>query len=175
MDLRRTFISLNFPAEIRVALQNLQKRDIYTMRWLPPKNFHITLNFLGNLNERDIEDVNTIMTNVAKTHEPFKLILNRFKKERDMLWLLPQQNEPLLKLQDELKERLEELRLVKRERRSYVPHILFAKTKSGRSMNWLPENFQPLEFVVESLNLMESKLTPGTATHILIESFDLTN
>lgn len=170
---KRTFISADLPAAIKDYLKTLQNLGIYWIRWMKPENLHITLNFLGYLNEQEIEEVKTIMAETAVRFESFTLHLPQVRQERDMLWLIPAESETLTRLQDDLKTQLRSRRLGQKERRPYRPHILFAKSKTGRRMTWEPKNFRPLEFTVEKINLYESKLTPKAATHILIQSFPL--
>jgi 2'-5' RNA ligase len=100
-------------------------------------------------------------------------MLDKVKQERDMLWIMPSNSTEIDAIQDELKAKLKHSRLGKTERRSFVPHVLLGKSKTGRFMKWKPENFEPVEFEVGAINLYESELTPGAATHRLMESFAL--
>lgn len=170
---KRVFISIDLPSRVRNYLTGVKNSGIYWIRWMTPGNFHITLNFLGYLNEDEIVKASEIIREAATNHEAFELELEKFKTERDMLWLLPANSEDLENLQYDLKEKLLEARLVKRERHGYSPHILFAKSKTGRRLAWQPENYEPQKFVVDKVNLYESQLTPGAATHILLASFAL--
>lgn len=170
---KRCFVSIDLPADIKDYLSGLVRRDIYWIKWMSPKNFHITLNFLGDLAGPRMESSRQILTEVAQMFEPFSVRLTELRPQLDMLWLLPEHNKKLIELQDELKSRLRGARLGKRERRSYVPHILLAKSKTGRHMRQVIENFEPQGFMVDKIHLYESELTPGVATHRLIESFSL--
>lgn len=172
---KRTFVSIDLKTTERHYLQNMQNPGIYWIRWMKPENLHITLNFLGYLDEPEIEEVKTIIAKTANRFESFILRFPQIRQERDMLWLIPEQSERLAKLQEELKIQFRARRLGQRERRRYQPHILLAKSKTGRSMTWRPEHFEPIEFTVDRLNLYESRLGPKAATHILIQSFPLQN
>ncbi|OGE79253.1 MAG: 2'-5' RNA ligase [Candidatus Doudnabacteria bacterium RIFCSPHIGHO2_01_FULL_46_14] len=169
----RCFVSIDLPNSVKEYLGRLAHHDIYWIKWANPKNFHITLNFLGELKPERIEEARLVLKQVAALYQPFNIKLAEVEPSRDMLWLLPEDNETLASLQDELKDKLKGARLGKRERRSYMPHILLARSKTGRNMRPVIENFSQKEFVADKINLYESELTPGSATHRLIESFPL--
>ncbi len=170
---KRVFVSIDLPAETKEYLGRLARHDIYWIKWVKPDNFHITLNFLGDLGQERIDETKSILAELAANYQPFTIRLAEVTCSRDMLWLLPEENETLVQLQDDLKDRLKGARLGKRERRSYMPHILLARSKTGRHMRPVIENFAPREFTADKINLYESELTPGSATHRLIESFPL--
>lgn len=140
---------------------------------MKPQNMHITLNFLGDINDLEIEHAQQILAEVAERHKTFSVNLDEVKQERDMLWIMPSHSVEIDSIQEELKSELKHSRLGKRERRSFEPHVLVAKSKTGRFMKWKPDNFQRIKFDVSSINLYESELTPGAATHRLIQKFNL--
>lgn len=175
MDEKRVFTGIELPQPFKDTLRKVARRDIYWIKWMPPENFHITLNFLGDLDQEELETAAVILGDVVNKYSAFDLILDQFDSTRDMLWLLPQKSEALERLQWELKSELKKARIGKSERRHYIPHVLIAKSKTGRPMRWLPENFEPLKFHVGQVSLYESELTPGAATHTLIQSFALGN
>lgn len=170
---QRCFVSIDLPPSVKHYLSSLQNPGIYWIKWTKPGNMHITLNFLGDLNGQEIENAKKIISNVASQWSSFFVRQEQVRQERDMLWIMPGVSKEIDLLQEELRGQLKHSRLGKRERRSYQPHILLGKSKTGRFMKWKPENFKPIEFEVRSINLYESELTPGAATHRLIQSFAL--
>lgn len=172
---KRIFVSVDLPATVKDYLKSVQKPNIYWIKWPKTQNLHITLSFLGDLTTQKIEDLKQILSEAASAYAPFNLKFSGFHQERDMLWLIPEENDVLSELQKDLQSRLRRVHLGKRERRHYEPHVLIAKSKTGRPMIWKPENFATLEFEVDKINLYKSKLTPGAATHILLQSFALEN
>ena len=176
----RCFVSIDLPKSVKEYLGSLALHDIYWIKWMKPANFHITLNFLGELGPERVAETKEILASISSLHKPFSIRLDRIETELDMLWLMParptggpEKNDALEALLDDLKSQLRSARLGKSERRSYVPHILLGRSKTGRHMRPVIENFEPQEFVADRINLYESELTPGSATHRLIESFPL--
>ena len=173
MATKRIFVSIDLPTSAKEELRLRQKPEIPWIKLIKLDNLHITLNFLGDLQEEQIEIAKSVIQEVIPYYQSFSMSLIHTRAERDMLWLVPAENEALDKLRAELKAKFKERRAGKRERRPYTAHILFAKSKTGRPMLWQPDKFEPIEFAVNKINLYESKLTPGAATHILMQSFDL--
>lgn len=170
---KRIFVSIDLPTAVKDYLGSVQNRQIYWIKWMTPKNFHITISFLGDLERQEIEEAAMVLQDAASSYQPFHLSLSGTRSERDMLWVVPEHQELLTDLQTDLRLKLKERHLGKREKRHFAPHILLGKSKTGRRMSWEPENFQAQEFLVTSVNLYESQLTPGLATHILLKSFTL--
>jgi 2'-5' RNA ligase len=70
---RRIFIALNLPKEIKDELaKTLDKliENIGGVRWVKPDGFHLTLHFLGYLDEPQIEKVTAVMNEMAKKFGP---------------------------------------------------------------------------------------------------------
>lgn len=170
---KRVFVSVDLPPAVKEYLRSIQKPEIYWIKWMAPSNFHITLNFLGDLNDMRIREAEAVLREISAQFKPFPVRLSRLASSRDMLWLLPDEEPNLVSLQAELKDTLRGARIGKRERRRFQPHVLLARSKTGRNMRQVIDNFTPQEFTVDRINLYESRLTPGAATHILIQSFAL--
>ena len=170
---KRIFTSIDLTHKIKQDISSLQNKGIYWIKWSPPENFHITLNFLGDLNDDEIAVVKQVMAEVCGAFGPFRLDLSSLRGQQDMLWLVAGQSDGLDKLQWLLRTEFKKAGVGKTERRGYVPHVLIAKSKTGRHMSHIPEKFSPIELPVDRINLYESKLTPGAATHILIQSYPL--
>jgi len=56
----RAFIAFKLPADVvdslRVLQSGLKKRGV-NLRWVDPENIHLTLKFMGDINERDIDGI----------------------------------------------------------------------------------------------------------------------
>lgn len=124
---KRIFLSIDLPQNIRDELHVRQQPEVRWIKWMKLGNLHITLNFLGELDDTEIELVKQVIVDTAPYYKPFQIRIAQTDAERDMLWLIPEESETLLELQKELKEKFRKSRIGKRERREYVPHILFAK------------------------------------------------
>src|SRR4051812_9287408 len=72
----RTFIALDLGKQLRdrlIALQNLFARTDCEVNWVVPDNIHLTLLFLGEVDERAVIDVCRAVAAVAADLSPFAL------------------------------------------------------------------------------------------------------
>src|SRR3989338_2336376 len=129
----RCFVSIDLPNSVKEYLGRLAHHDIYWIKWANPKNFHITLNFLGELKPERIEEARLVLKQVAALYQPFNIKLAEVEPSRDMLWLLPEDNETLAGLEEEQKEKRKGGRPGKREPPGYIPPSLLPRPKPGRN------------------------------------------
>src|SRR5215510_1145014 len=75
----RTFIAIEIPSEAKSALAALQddlRRAGADVSWTRPENIHLTLRFLGEVDERRIGEVEKVCVASAAEFRPFTLSLN---------------------------------------------------------------------------------------------------
>ena len=61
----RLFIAINLPDEIRTQLKELQRvlRPLAsTAKWVAPESIHITLKFLGDIDEQLLPEIGDVLT-----------------------------------------------------------------------------------------------------------------
>ena len=72
----RAFIAIELPDTIRTAILDVQKQlkpGLKGIRWVPPKNIHLTLRFLGDIGSSGITAVKEAVLKAAGEASPFKL------------------------------------------------------------------------------------------------------
>ena len=143
---------------------------INTGRRVPPANFHITLVFLGNVEEQDIP----VLTGAAEGMDTpgFPLQINHcgWWKRARVAWLAPAYlPEPLLELAGQLnhKARLAGLSV---DERDYNPHLTIAR-KLTRPLK--PCTFEPIHWDVREFCLAESVTHEKGAKYRLLQSWAL--
>lgn len=157
---------LNF--DPKVALKklrvNLNRKEI-EYRWVPQENYHVTLNFLGEITEDKIVILKEMLTQLAHHHAYFHLKLHGLgafpsDKEGRVLWIDVQNSLALRSLQEDCESRLLELGF-QLEARPYKPHLTIARLRNPRHVAdmiypLVRQSFGELE--VKSLTLYESRL-----------------
>ncbi|MDI6688582.1 MAG: RNA 2',3'-cyclic phosphodiesterase, partial [Desulfobacterales bacterium] len=76
-DIIRTFIGFELPEKIRSFIGSIQEElrsNQLDARWVQPKNIHLTLKFLGDINKDDIQKVGEAIFKSAADHAPISLI-----------------------------------------------------------------------------------------------------
>ena len=74
----RTFIAIELSEEIKATLAQVQSHLKYSgadVKWVEPTNIHLTMKFLGEIDEKTRENVQSILDEIAKTTKPFEISL----------------------------------------------------------------------------------------------------
>jgi len=174
----RTFIAIDIPSEIKSALAVLQtelRRAGADVSWTKPENIHLTLKFLGEVDERRVGEVEKVCVASAAEFQPFTLSLNDtgvFPNARQprVLWAgLAGEIEKTV----EMRKRLDDgLALIgfEREEKHFRPHLTIGRMKSNRKTRELlaladARQVPALSFVVTEIVLMKSELRPAGAQY----------
>src|SRR5205085_1531736 len=134
----RTFIGVDIGEGIRHAAGALQRQFAATgaaVNWTAPANFHITLQFLGDVDDRDLAGVCRAVAATAAGEPPFRLGvsgLGAFPTSRrpKILWAgVAEGSEELRRLFAALEEPLSALGVYRKEDRPYTPHLTLGRAK----------------------------------------------
>ncbi len=163
----RTFIGIDFNKELKNEIFNLQlnMKDFAAKgRWKYIDNFHLTLKFLGDINQAQKNLIDEVLRSICANTAPFSLSiddLGRFSGKANIrvLWLgLNGDLKQLSQLHQSIDNSLEPLGF-KKDTRAYSPHITigqdivlkcsFADLKSRLNLKSYP-------FLVDRLFLFKS-------------------
>ncbi len=175
----RSFIAFSLPQEIRELLagvqQELKKKQV-DLRFTRPEGVHLTLKFLGNIPESDVDPIFEVMTRVCERAKPFSVYLQglgAFPNSRNprVIWAsLEGDLVPLYTLQQELEQGLVPLKY-KPESRTFQAHLTLGRIRREEGTTNLPGvlseiSFGPRHvFKLDRLVLYESELLPGGAVY----------
>jgi 2'-5' RNA ligase len=184
----RAFIAIALPQEIRDFLEGIQnqlKPHGADVKWVEPRNIHLTLKFLGEIDESKLNRVSVILDEVAGLLPPFAVTINAvgaFPKITSprVIWAgIDKGDGEIKKIAQELEERIAEIGIPKEERR-FSSHITIGRTRSGLSLDKLAGGLEKTallakdarqEFLANKITLFKSTLTPkGPIYEILKEA-----
>ena len=180
--MRRIFIAINLPGEIKqeiVELQKKLKKFDWPVRWSVIDNFHLTLRFIGSMTDQEVEELKNIVEPSVKGISPFTLNLNGFIvlpsfEAPRVIGLSLKDNEALFSLQNKIAGPVEEQGIGEPERFSFNGHITIGRLEPVKV------NFRALtqlqfkgSFEVRSVEIMESVLKPEGPVYSTVESFQL--
>lgn len=167
----RLFAGLSVPILLRQRLTTLQG-GIEGARWTERENFHITLTFIGDVDEITAEGVDEALQSVKV--EPFRLALKGadiFDKAGvpSVLWMGVSQSGHLHRLKEKIDRALYTARLPF-ENRKYVPHVTLAYLKNAEEAKvaaFIQQNslFATEEFDVTEFILYRSRQTKHGAVY----------
>lgn len=138
MGRTRTFIAVEIDAEVRdraVALQTALAKTGAEVKWVEPESMHVTLLFLGEVDDRELHSVCRAVTDVAAKVPPFTLSLagvGAFPTPRrpKVLWAgITDGADELRLLYGKLEERMLDLGCYRTEERGYTPHLTLGRVK----------------------------------------------
>jgi len=185
MTRRRLFIAINLPENIKKKLIDYQRKwidlDPKYIHWVETSNLHITLVFLGYLNDDEMYEICNIMRDVAKRHQPFFINLERIivgppNATPRMFWAEGTKSQELAELQKDLEESIAGRVYFKQENRAYKPHITLARFKYevAKKLREMPEINEPLniEISVDRIDLMQSNLKRTGPEYVVLESIE---
>jgi RNA 2',3'-cyclic 3'-phosphodiesterase len=148
MARRRCFLAVNLDDATRqkvAALQRTLAIGTESVKWVEPRNLHITILFLGEVDDRDSFLQHKLMTKIAKTHDPFTLRfegLGAFPTPRrpKVLWTGLAEGEKELKgLHADLEEAFSESHTYRKEDRAYAPHLTLGRITTDTDSEKLAE------------------------------------
>lgn len=179
----RLFVALEIPSEVRESLAALLEalRAISKEpRWVRPGNLHVTLKFLGEVPETNLDAVRTALAQI-RSEQLVKLEFHRLgffpnEKHPRVFWAGIEASMNLMKLADDIEDAMERLG-IPRERRPFSPHLTLARFERPglpeKLRGAIAENAQR-EFGALRTNefhLIQSKLKPSGAEYTTLASF----
>ncbi len=176
----RTFIAVKIPEEIKekILKKILPFKDKIKGRFVKKGSMHITLKFLGEIDEEQKNIFCGILKDVLKNYAPFSVRLKgtgSFPPKRPrVLWLGVEEGaEELSGMAGALSEMAFKELGIKDEKRKFVPHFTVARLKTPH----VPDEFFSQEidfsFPVDSVYFIRSFLKPSGAEYTDLASFPL--
>lgn len=161
----RMFIAIELEEEVKDHLAEVQAETQKLCRkgnFTPKENFHLTLHFLGEVEEGDLEYLQDAMYETARRNRPFTLTLEKIgffpRGNKGILWAGLEKSTHLQRLFSTLEKSLEQQGFA-RERKGLSPHITLGReVEPHRSFLDVQKSVrvEPMKLTVKSIALMES-------------------
>jgi RNA 2',3'-cyclic 3'-phosphodiesterase len=138
MGKTRTFIGIDIGDAIRSSATALQKELAKAgaeVKWAAPESMHVTLLFLGDVDDRELHAVCKVVKEAAAGEPPFTLRVSgvgAFPTPRrpKILWAgITDGAEPLRRLHAALETPMLSLGCYRKEERGYTPHLTLGRVK----------------------------------------------
>ncbi len=163
------------------------KREFSGVRvgWEKPEKIHLTLKFLGDVDEAQLSQIKEAAIKAAAGLRPFLVTIENTgcfpsPGKARVLWLgLIDQTGNLRKLKEMLEERTAALGFEK-ETRPFAPHLTIARLREPQRSRelaeaWLQKQFEPVSFEVSALVIYESKLLPAGSVYSVLETINFSH
>ena len=166
----RLFVGLEIPDELRERLVMIQA-GVHGAKWVPRENFHITLRFIGEVDEPSAHD---LAHELDRLRAPaFDLVLSgagHFESNRRVrqLWVGVERSEALIALHGRVDALI--TRAFGRDNQRFRPHVTVARLNGAQPeavRHWLAANslFRSIPFAVERFVLFSSFLGKSQALY----------
>ena len=175
----RLFTGLEIPYDVGFAL-SLKRGGLPGARWIDPENYHITLRFIGDVDNVMADDVRDILDKLTNGLA-FELRLSHLgafggDKPRT-LYAGIELNETLTRLQAAQERVLQKIGL-EPEGRRFTPHVTLARLRGTHAEDlarYLDQagRFEPLRFPVGRFVLFSSRDSVGGGPYVVEQSYPL--
>ena len=174
----RLFTGLEITRHVADSLA-MMRGGLPGARWIDPENYHLTLRFIGDIDDALARDIAGLLGRVQR--RPFELRLDGLssfggRKPRALVASVPAPT-PLLELQAEQERLLQRLGL-EPEGRKYIPHVTLARlrdTSSWQVADYLSArgHFRSATFEVSRFVLFSSRSSVGGGPYVVEAAYPL--
>ena len=182
MDTIRAFIAVEIDPETRQKISALisgLKKSNADVKWITEDQMHLTLKFLGNIEQSKIQEISEALKPVADNFKPFSISLSNIGgfpnlDHPKVIWLgIDKGAKELKNLAEKIESGLEKFDF-RKESREFKSHLTLGRVKSSKNMLNLVKLLKETGFSSETdisineLILFQSTLTPKGATYTVL-------
>jgi len=170
----RTFIAVDVPTPIRARCLELQEELAQAcdlIKWVEESSLHVTLLFLGEVEDRDLNNVCKAVAGACASKRSFRLAIDGIgtfgaMQQPRTIWAgIAEGADELRALHTALEAPLLKLGCYRREDRPYSPHLTLGRVKTNRPSDNLAQailrrvDWHGGEYDVREIHVMSSELT----------------
>lgn len=187
----RLFIAIKIPNQIKEQIIDFQdimrgvsKGESVTrpltngIKWVGYENLHLTIKFLGTVNEKQVEEIIHKISSAIYDIKPFHISLSAFGGFPDLrrpkvLWIGIKEGKAILvKIMNSLDKKLSVMGF-EIENRNPVPHLTIGRVKKVQPIKCKEQDFESHTFLVDAVYLIKSDLTSQGPTYTDIKELKL--
>lgn len=175
----RLFTGLEIPYDVQLAL-SLKRGGLYGARWIDPENYHITLRFIGDVDNRVANEVSDELDRLSHS-DGFRIRLDHlgsFGGDRPRALFAGVESNPALERLQAAHERVLRRLGLEAEARKFVPHVALARLRGSAAIDVAEfihqaGKFTPLEFTVGRFVLFSSRNSVGGGPYLVEQGYPL--
>ncbi len=178
----RCFIGIKFPLLQQInplvkVLTSQASDSQMRLRVSPPKNLHLTLKFLGDIDADQDAELSAALATVSKGHREFKIDCKGVGFFKDSLWLGITPNEELTNIVSSLNQTVATFG-IQPESKPFTPHITVARFAAAAKsqLQTLMAPFEQThwgEITANKFHLYRSETLPEGALYYIINKYEL--
>ncbi len=184
----RSFLAFELPVDIKRIIMAVSEdvRELpLNVRWVNVTNIHLTIVFMGNVQEEQIKPIQDIVKEVCQGYGPFSIGIKGIglfgsRRNPRVLWMgLGGAIDRMGYFRDDLRKKLRPFG-IKEEKRRFRPHLTLGRfrkgARTGTHLDDLLSKYHDLtspECIIEELVLFKSDLKPGGAVYSKLNGWPL--
>ncbi|MBU0530300.1 MAG: RNA 2',3'-cyclic phosphodiesterase [Nanoarchaeota archaeon] len=181
----RVFVAIDLPEDVKNKISefiNGFDKNVADIKFVDPKNLHITLKFLGEVREDSVKQIVNVLSDYVPKSFSYKLHIAGFgffgsPKFIRALWLgLKEGKNETIQIMKDLNKKLDHIR---HEDYDLSPHLTIGRVRNSHDADALLSQIRKLadvkigEIQVDTIKLKKSFLTPEGPMYNDIELFQL--
>ncbi|HLD57717.1 MAG TPA: RNA 2',3'-cyclic phosphodiesterase [archaeon] len=183
----RLFVGIDLDENLKGKVLEIQKEleplcKFADLRLVERKNFHLTLKFLGDVQDNTVTEISERIKNTAENNQSFKISLSGLSffgsgaNIRVIFLSLAEGREKVIELERNLNQKLEDIR---KEDFDPHPHLTLARVGFVLDRNKVVEKLKEMEKIevgemyVKEIKLFQSTLTKNGPGYSVVRSYDL--
>ena len=174
----RLFTALTLPDDVNMWLTSL-RGGLRGARFIDPENYHVTLRFIGDIDERTADEAADALSRIHRPSIPMRICgLGSFGgRKPHSVWARVEPTPALMDLQAEQERVLQRIGLPAEARR-FTPHVTVARLRGTSALevaDWLTVRggFQAPPFVARSFVLLSSRASVGGGPYLVEDMYPL--
>ncbi|MCX6814849.1 MAG: RNA 2',3'-cyclic phosphodiesterase [Candidatus Aenigmarchaeota archaeon] len=182
----RLFVAIDLNENVIGKISEIQERlrsGDFDLKCVEPENLHLTLKFLGEVDEKQNEYMGKLISEAAKEFHEFTLSFHGIgyfgERRMNVIWAgVNEGKEEFVKLAQSLDG---DLSFVRKDEHEPSPHLTIARVRSGRNREILAREIRSLgdvkigEVHVKEIKLKQSVLTPQGPIYSDVKIFPLSS
>ncbi|MGE0210097.1 MAG: RNA 2',3'-cyclic phosphodiesterase [Parvibaculaceae bacterium] len=174
----RLFTGIEIPPDIAADL-DLMKGGVWGARWIEPENFHLTLRFVGDVDENVSSELALMLQGVSPPAFTMQLRgVGAFGGAKPHTIYTGVPENPALRRLQAAQERICQAVGLPPEQRKYTPHVTLARLRqanAGEVQRFIAAHnlYASRPFEVTSFVLFSSRPSRGGGPYAVVERFDL--
>lgn len=175
----RLFTAIILPSNIISKIVNFQqqieKNIIYTSKKIPAQNLHVTLNFIGQINNSHLQEIIEALKLIP--NNSYEIIFDNIeflhRGQDGLIWISGSHNDQLSKL----KRAIDNALSLNDQGDDFRPHVTLFRIKKPKPLALFKNavadvKFTPIKMAGRGFSLMQSHLTPSGSSYQELARFD---
>lgn len=163
-------------AALQKALRQAAQPGAHEVKWVRPEQMHLTLKFLGAVEDKDVTRVCAIVQETAAGYEAFEVVckgVGVFGRPARVVWAGCEGGTTLVQLQRQLDERFTQAGWAA-ENRAFTAHLTLCRVKTASAGHALAAAIAPFEqdvfgsVWVDSVAVYESRLSSAGPQYCVV-------